>query len=146
MSVQGKCERSIEQSWYNSKEIEATINVIKRLMPPKSAKEGLRQIAQSDIGVVTPYRKQKFKLLQRLRYLNFDEVMVGTAEIFQGKEKPVMIISTVRSDGELGFVEDPRVSQINSIDFHGFKSYLPFIDLAFECCYYPCKVFACDYR
>lgn len=110
ISVQGKSERSIEQSWYNNKEIEEIINVIKRLLPPKAAKEGLRSITQSDIGVVTPYRKQRFKLSQRLRYLNFDEVTVGTAEVFQGKERPVMIISTVRSDGELGFVADPRVS------------------------------------
>lgn len=80
MSVQGSCERAIELSFYNNKEIDATINVIKRLMPPKSAKEGLRKIEQTDIGVVTPYRKQRYRIAQRLRYLNFDQVMVGTAE------------------------------------------------------------------
>lgn len=39
-----------------------------------------------------------------------NDITVGTAEIFQGKEKPVIILSTVRSAGELGFVSDPRVS------------------------------------
>lgn len=41
-----------------------------------------------------------------------EDVTVGTAEIFQGKEKPIMIISTVRSDGKLGFVAEERVSII----------------------------------
>lgn len=78
------------------------------MLPPKSKKLGLRQIAQSDIGVVTPYRKQRFALSQKLRRINFGDIMVGTAEIFQGKEKPVMIVSTVRSNRQLGFIGDPR--------------------------------------
>lgn len=110
ISVQGKCQRSIEHSWFNDEEIDEVINVIKQLLPSKSKKNGLRQITQDDIGVVTPYRKQRHRLCQRFRRLNFDQITVGTAEVFQGKEKPVMIISTVRSNGELGFVSEPRVS------------------------------------
>lgn len=108
--MQGTCEQSLEHSWYNDKEIEEIVKTIRQLLPPYSRKKGLRQITQNDIGVVTPYRKQSHKICQKLRRLNLDEVTVGTAEIFQGKEKPIMIISTVRSNGKLGFVAEPRVS------------------------------------
>lgn len=111
-SVKGVCERSLEHSWYNETEIAEVVKTIKQLLPPYSKDKGLRQITQSDIGVVTPYRKQRHKISQKLRRLNFDEVTVGTAEVFQGKEKPVMIISTVRSNGDLGFVSEPRVCLI----------------------------------
>ncbi|XP_031638656.1 putative helicase mov-10-B.1 isoform X2 [Contarinia nasturtii] len=108
LSVQGKCQKSVENSWYNSEEIDEIIKEIKQLLPPYSKKHGLRQITQADIGIVTPYRKQRILLSQKLRRLNFGDIMVGTAEIFQGKEKPVMIVSTVRSNRQLGFVGEPR--------------------------------------
>lgn len=100
----------MERSCFNNREIDEIVKIIKELLPPYSRKNRLRQISQSDIGVVTPYRKQCFKIQQKCRHLNLDEVTVGTAEIFQGREKPVMIISTVRTDGQLGFVNEPRVS------------------------------------
>lgn len=53
--------------------------MIKQLMP-RSQQKGLRQISQTDIGVVTPYRKQRNCLAQKLRRLNFDEITIGTAE------------------------------------------------------------------
>lgn len=117
-SVQGNCQQSIEHSWFNNKEVEEVVSVIKQLLPPYSKRKQLRQISQSDIGVVTPYRKQRFKLAQKLRRLTLDEVLVGTAETFQGKEKPIMIVSTVRSDGELGFVSEERVSCWDHPKFH----------------------------
>lgn len=109
-SVRGQCERSLEHSWFNDAEVNEVYSTIKQLLPPDSRKNGLKTITQSDIGVVTPYRKQRHKIIQKLRRYNLDDVTVGTAEIFQGKEKPIMIISAVRSDGKLGFVSEERVS------------------------------------
>lgn len=113
-SVQGECQRSLEHSWFNEDEVNEIVKNIKALLPsayknknPKEKK--LQNITQNDIGVVTPYRKQRHKISQKLRRLGYDEVTVGTAEVFQGKEKPIMIVSTVRSNGELGFVAEPRV-------------------------------------
>lgn len=60
-------------------EIDEVVNVIKQLMP-RTKQKGLRQISQTDIGVVTPYRKQRNCLAQKLRRLNFDEITIGTAE------------------------------------------------------------------
>lgn len=115
-SVQGTCQRCMEHSWFNNREVEEVVKVIKDILPKKANQKGVRQIMQTDIGVVTMYRKQRHKLTQKFRRLNFDEIMVGTAEIFQGKEKPIMIVSTVRTDGQLGFVSEPRVSEITFLD------------------------------
>lgn len=110
-SVQGQCERSLEESWYNISEINEVLRIVKNLLPPIAMKFGLRRIAETDIGVVTPYRKQRRLIAKQLRRCHFNDVRVGTAEIFQGNEKPVIIISTVRSNGELGFITDPKVSE-----------------------------------
>lgn len=54
---------------------------------------------------------QRRKIAQACHRFNFDEITIGTAEAFQGQEKPVMIVSTVRSGGNrLGFVNNARVS------------------------------------
>lgn len=112
-SVHGNCQRSIEHSWYNEEEIDEIVRYIKKLLPsPYDAKnEQKPKVTQKDIGVVTPYRKQRHKISQKLRRLKLDEVTVGTAEVFQGQERPIILLSTVRSNGALGFVSEPRVSK-----------------------------------
>lgn len=54
-----------------------------------------RKIKQSDIGVVTPYRLQ-CKIIGRFCHK-------------LGQEKPVMIVSTVRTGGVLGFIDSAQV-------------------------------------
>jgi len=71
-----------------------------------------------DIGVITPYRRQVVKLRERLGAAGWrDEVMVGTTEEFQGQERMVILLSTVRSSHEflamdavnkLGFLANPK--------------------------------------
>lgn len=108
-SVRGFCEQSVENSWCNEHEINEVLRTIKSLLPPDATENGLRRIEQTDIGVVTMYRKQQRQIVKHLRRFHFNDVCVGTAQIFQGKEKPIIIISTVRSNGSLGFVSDERV-------------------------------------
>lgn len=68
------------------------------------------RIKETDIGVVTPYKSQHENLVERLhRAHNWTGILIGSAEVFQGKERKIMIISTVRSD-RLSFVSEPRVS------------------------------------
>lgn len=102
---------------FNTKEVDVVIDYIKKLLTPGTISE--KPIAQSDIGVVTPYRNQCKFIARACRKNGFKDVTVGTTEVFQGQERSVMIVSTVRSDGQLGFVKDPRVRH-------------PF-DFAFEC-------------
>jgi len=85
----GQETRSRESpSWQNLAEAE----LIKRYVMKLSA----FGVAPADIGIVSPYHKQ----CQHLRYLCLGEgldVEVGTTELFQGRERRVMLISTVRS-------------------------------------------------
>jgi helicase MOV-10 len=69
-------------------------------------------------GVITPYRRQVEKIQKVLRNHNLDKkIKVGSVEEFQGQERKVIIISTVRSSYEfldmdyrhkLGFLRNPK--------------------------------------
>ena len=54
-------------------------------------------INQSDIGIVSPYKLQCKIIKQNCEKNNYNEIIIGSAETFQGQEKSVMIVSTVRS-------------------------------------------------
>lgn len=84
------------------------IDFIKKLLENCNANGKL--LLQKDIGVVSPYKLQCKEITRACRKNNYNEITIGTAEIFQGQEKPVMIVSTVRTNGKLGFVSDPRVN------------------------------------
>lgn len=93
------------------KEIDAVMEYIGALM--KNDGSIRRRIVQSDIGVVTPYKLQ-CKIIGRMcRKIGLKDITIGTTEVFQGQEKPIMIVSTVRTGDTLGFVKDPRVSTID---------------------------------
>lgn len=89
-------------------EVMAVVDFIKNLLSPSYHQ--FMKVSQSDIGVVTPYKMQRRKITQACHRFNFDDITIGTAEAFQGQEKPIMIVSTVRSGGNrLGFVNNARV-------------------------------------
>lgn len=74
-------------------EVRAVMDEIKKLV---NSEPNGRKVEFSDIGVVTPYKLQ-CKIIRRLcKRMNYD-ITIGTAEIFQGQEKPIMILSTVRT-------------------------------------------------
>ncbi|XP_069131979.1 microtubule-associated protein futsch-like [Argopecten irradians] len=63
-------------------------------------------IPQTDIGIITPYQRQKALLLEYLKQSKMTSIEVGTVDGFQGREKVVIIMSCVRasSSGGIGFV------------------------------------------
>jgi helicase MOV-10 len=78
---------------------------------------GKNRVAAAQIGIITPYRKQVQKLQITLRSKGFSSIKVGSVEEFQGQERRVIIISTVRSSVDwldfdakhrLGFVASPK--------------------------------------
>ena len=94
--VNGENEREGNSpSWFNKSEIEQVLHYVYLLTT--SAK-----VSPSDIGIIAPYQKQVKKIKMGLDALGYDKnIMVGSCEQFQGQEKRVIIISTVRTSKEL---------------------------------------------
>ncbi|XP_067932453.1 putative helicase MOV-10 [Watersipora subatra] len=108
-------------SWFNRFEVMQLILYLEKLFECKSPK-----IKPEHIGIITPYHKQAIKIQQALKALevshkghmkNFAQIKVGSVEKFQGDEREVIIISTVRSQDvylthdkkfNLGFVRNPK--------------------------------------
>ena len=110
-------------SLYNAQEAEAAIAIVKKLIDSNDL-AGL-----GDIGIISPYAAQ-VRLLQeeyakvfpssrgdqKRNYLDYseedkmDELEIRSVDGFQGREKEMIILCTVRSNtrGEIGFVADPR--------------------------------------
>nr|XP_032625295.1 RNA helicase Mov10l1 [Chelonoidis abingdonii] len=63
-------------------------------------------VSVTDIGVITPYRKQVEKIRFLLRNVDLMDIKVGSVEEFQGQEYLVIILSTVRSNE--GSFDDDR--------------------------------------
>lgn len=87
-------------SYYNVIEIQMVIKYIKALRALKFENEHDR-VSLTDIGVVTPYVRQVHKLKRLLNQEKLVGVEVGTTETFQGREKRIIIISTVRAQKDL---------------------------------------------
>lgn len=64
---------------------------------------------EMSFGIITPYQKQRQRLIYELKEVNglSNNVEVGTIDSFQGRERDVIIISCVRTDG-VGFLSDPQ--------------------------------------
>ena len=88
-------------SWFNFSELIVVINLVKDLITKNKFGKG-ESVKQSDIGIVTPYRKQVEKLRNRIHEIskedpNIKELQIGTVEQFQGHENKIIIIKTVKS-------------------------------------------------
>lgn len=70
-----------------------------------------RSINQSDVGIISPYRKQCEKLTEKCQQLKWTDIQIGSVETFQGQERPIIIVSTVRSRmRDIGFLDNAKVS------------------------------------
>ncbi|CAE6373749.1 unnamed protein product [Rhizoctonia solani] len=70
-----------------------------------------------NIGIVTPYKAQVRKIRKLLKDNDIADIDIGSVEQFQGQERQVIIVSTVRSNKDLlsfdlkhtlGFVSNPK--------------------------------------
>jgi len=111
--VIGKDEREQHSpSWFNTVEATTIIKYIEKLKQYRTS-----PINNKEIGIITPYRKQVLKLRQLLRVKQLEGVTVGSVEEFQGQERRIILISTVRSSDDmldfdykhhLGFLKNPK--------------------------------------
>jgi helicase MOV-10 len=113
--VNGKDMREANSpSWFNPDEATVVLMYVRELLGSRH-----QPVRQEDIGIITPYNKQVIKIK---RALQSDlgpnhQIKVGSTEMFQGQERRVIIISTVRStEGyisvdakhHLGFLGNPK--------------------------------------
>ncbi|PBK87850.1 P-loop containing nucleoside triphosphate hydrolase protein [Armillaria gallica] len=111
-SMAGKDDREASSpSFFNIDEVLDVMRTIEELRSDKKLR-----ITDNDIGVIAPYHAQVLKIRNILRR-GYEGIKVGSVEEFQGQERKVIIISTVRSSKEfieydlrhtLGFVASPR--------------------------------------
>uniref|UniRef100_A0A3B4A9G8 RNA helicase n=1 Tax=Periophthalmus magnuspinnatus TaxID=409849 RepID=A0A3B4A9G8_9GOBI len=80
---------------FNNAEVDVLMDYVKDLLQTQG-NNGLSNISPQDIGIIAPYRKQVQKILARLSELNMCLLQVGTLEEFQGQERRVILVSTVR--------------------------------------------------
>ncbi|KAI0674635.1 P-loop containing nucleoside triphosphate hydrolase protein [Trametes maxima] len=112
-AISGENEReSTSPSYFNKYEATEVVEYIRDLL-----KDRQHPIRAGDIGVITPYNAQVRKIRMLLQKANIKDTTVASVEAFQGQERRVIIISTVRSSRDLlsydakftlGFVSNPR--------------------------------------
>ncbi|XP_023681367.1 putative helicase mov-10-B.1 isoform X2 [Paramormyrops kingsleyae] len=104
--VTGKEQREQNSpSFFNVTEVEIIVQYLKKLFQTQ-AKKGLQTLSPKDIGIIAPYRKQVQKIRKAItvtdrelsRLKDIEDLKVGAVEEFQGQERKVIMISTVRSD------------------------------------------------
>uniref|UniRef100_A0A8D3CYH4 RNA helicase n=1 Tax=Scophthalmus maximus TaxID=52904 RepID=A0A8D3CYH4_SCOMX len=121
--VTGVDEReSSSPSFFNRAEVEVLMDYVKKLLQTHG-KKGLATIAPRDIGIIAPYRKQVGRHahasnLEKCRHTWIQICSrVGSVEEFQGQERRVILVSTVRSSSsymdfdtqfQLGFVKNKK--------------------------------------
>lgn len=68
-----------------------------------------KKITQNSIGIISPYACQVRYLKELLKSRGRDDIEIGSTEQYQGREKAIMIISTVRSGGSgVGFLNNVK--------------------------------------
>lgn len=122
--VMGKDEREANSpSFFNVSEIEVLVDYLTKLMETQG-KKGLPKLSAKDIGIIAPYRKQVEKIQKALksvstlsRWNDLTELKVGSVEEFQGQERKIIMVSTVRSsvnyvkmdkDFNIGFLSNEK--------------------------------------
>ncbi|XP_053173933.1 putative helicase mov-10-B.1 [Scomber japonicus] len=93
-------------SFFNIAEVEVLMDYVKKLLATK-AKKGLAVIRPRDIGIIAPYRKQVLKIHKALHKVgvHMDTLKVGSVEEFQGQERRVILVSTVRSSPDYAEID-----------------------------------------
>ena len=93
IQVTGNCKKpSSGSGWINHKEAKKVVDVVNEI----KAKNENRSLT---IGIVTPFVKQKELIIDSLKEVGLAGIEVGTAHVYQGQEKDIMVFSTVISHG-----------------------------------------------
>ncbi|NXL42242.1 SDE3 helicase, partial [Podilymbus podiceps] len=111
-------------SFFNTSEIEVVVHYLKKLLQ-RRGKRGCPSVSPKEVGIISPYRKQVEKIRKAITSLDpvlralpdISLLKVGSVEEFQGQERRIILISTVRSCSgylqldqtfKLGFLKNPK--------------------------------------
>uniref|UniRef100_A0AAY4D238 RNA helicase n=1 Tax=Denticeps clupeoides TaxID=299321 RepID=A0AAY4D238_9TELE len=99
--VIGKDEREANSpSFFNEAEIKILVSYLLNLKN-SHRKDGLPSLTSDHIGIIAPFRKQVEKIKKTLKAVNdlkeWSNIKVGSVEEFQGQERLIVLVSTVRS-------------------------------------------------
>ncbi|XP_030321193.1 helicase MOV-10 [Calypte anna] len=106
--VRGEDQREAKSpSFFNTSEIEVLVDYLKKLLQSQG-KGGCPSVSPKEIGIISPYRKQVEKIRKAITSLDpvlrampdINLLKVGSVEAFQGQERRVILVSTVRSCSE----------------------------------------------
>ena len=84
-----------------------------------------------DIGVITPYHRQVQKIRMLLGAHGYSDVKVGSVEEFQGSERPVITISTVRST--VDYIKFDQKHKVSYELYDNSTPHLFFINVSHAC-------------
>lgn len=102
-TVPGNHQRAIKKSQYNQREIDVILKEVLR-------SEYINDDSDLEIGIISPYRGQTNMIKEAIPTEN-DNIIADTVHKFQGRERDVMIISTVVNKLN-GFVDDPNLINV----------------------------------
>ncbi|NWU65838.1 SDE3 helicase, partial [Pterocles burchelli] len=111
-------------SFFNTAEVEVLVHYLKKLLQSQG-KGGCPRVSPKEVGIISPYRKQVEKIRKAITSLDpvlrklpdISLLKVGSVEEFQGQERRIILISTVRSCTQyfqldqtytLGFLKNPK--------------------------------------
>lgn len=131
-------------SSYNLLEVDVTMDYLRRIF-----KLSERVISQNDIGIISPYRRQCEQLVEKCASNGYHNIQIGSVEVYQGQEKPIIICSTVRSQmNNVGFLNSKKVQSKDYIDNSKWMTQIvcfcfhSTLNVAFECTIDESKMFA----
>lgn len=107
-SIKSTCSRTkFNPSWINAGECQSVMRFYKKLMDCG--------IAPMDVGIISPYQEQVRVIRSAIEAGGMEVPKIGSVEEFQGQERMIILMSTVRSkrrkeDKEfgLGFVGNAK--------------------------------------
>jgi len=109
-------------SYFNPEEAAIVVQYVQDLLETKDTS---KKVDPSEIGIISPYRRQVQKIRDLMNrkfqhkheFRDWKNITVGSTEEFQGQERRIIIISTVRSkptllqsdyEHKLGFLNNPK--------------------------------------
>ena len=101
MPVHRGFESKVGSSFTNQTEATMLVDLVRDALQPGD-------LTAEELGVITPYQEQ----VQMLRRMLPENVECSTVEGFQGREKELILVSTVRAGGTLGSVSDRRRTNV----------------------------------